>query len=153
MSVNPGLKLYFDRLVWYTRFLGSRALGGRDVDQRGFCGAVNFVFGPESDAAWHCVLSETGFRFHKGPHVAPLGTVRLDAETFLKLLAGHASYATCQMTGKVRIEGDGHCAFILSSMILQTRARARRKGPGGWLTRWMLRRALRRSGTGYELKL
>jgi hypothetical protein len=153
MSVNPGVKLYFDRLVWYTRFLGSRALSGRDVDQRGFRGAVNLVFGPEPEAAWHCVHSDSGFRFHQGRSVSALGSVAQEADTFLRLLAGLTSYTTCQMTGKVRIEGDGHCAFILSSMIMQTHARARRKGLLGWLTRLFVRRALRRSSTGYELTL
>jgi len=153
MSVNPGVRLFFDRLVWYTRFLGSRAFGRQDVDQRGFRGAVNLVFGVDPDAAWHCDFSDSGFRFHKGRSVTAIGSIVLDADTFLRILAGLTSCTTCQMTGKLRIEGDGHCAFILPSIIMQTHARARRKGLFGWLTRRFVQRALRRSQTGYELKL
>ncbi len=153
MSVNPGLRFYLNRLVWITRILGSRAVGDRDVDRRGFCGAVNLEFGPAPDAAWHCLLSDGGIRFGQRRHPSPIGSVSLDADTFLRMLAGHTSYSTCQMTGKVRVEGDGHCAFVVSSLIMQSLARARRRGLRGWLTRWMLRRTLRKSQTGYELKL
>ena len=153
MSVNPGVRLFFDRLVWYTRLAGSKRLSGEHMDQRGFTGAVNLVFGPDADAAWHCLLSDKGFRFHKGRHAAPIGTVTLSDDLFLRLLANLTSYYTAEMTGKIRVEGDGHSAWILSSTILQAHAQARRKGVLGWITRWHLRRVLRRSGKDYELQV
>lgn len=152
-SVNPGLKRFFDDLVWYTRLMGSRWLVGEHVDQRGFRGAVNLVFGPADGHAWHCLFTDRGFRFYKGRHPQPLGTVTLDQDLFLKMLAGQTSYYTAEMTGQIRVEGDGHSAWVVSSTILQALSRARRHGLAGWLARWHLRSVLRRSGLGYELKL
>lgn len=153
MSVNPGVKLFFDRLVWYTRIAGSKRLSGEHMDQRGFRGAVNLVFGPAEDAAWHCLFADNGFRFHKGRHAGPIGSVTLEDDLFLRLLSGQTSYYTAEMTGKIRVEGDGHSAWILSSTILQAHAQARRKGIIGWITRWHLRRVFRKSGKGYELSV
>ncbi len=153
MSVNPGVTLFFNRLVRLTRLTGGRLLTGDKVDNSGFNGAVNLVFGPSAEDAWHCLLSESRFRFVKGRHAAPIGTVTLEPDVFLKLLAGHTSYTTAEMTGKIRVEGEGHCSFILSSTVLQFRTQARRKGPIGWIARYWIKSALKRSATGYELAL
>jgi len=153
MDVNPGLKRFCNDLVWYTRLMGSRWLVGKQVDQRGMRGAVNLVFGPTEGHVWHCVFGENGFRFHRGRHAQPLGTVTLDQDVFLKMLAGLTSYYTAEMTGKVRVEGEGQSAWIVSSMVLQTHNAARSGGLLGWFSRWHLRSILRRSGTGYELQL
>lgn len=151
--MDRGVKLFFDRLVWFTRIAGSRRLTGKDIDQRGFHGAVNIVLTPDPAAAWHYLFSDSGFRLHRGRHPQPIGTVTLDEDLFLKLLAGLTSYYTAEMTGKIRVEGDGHSAWILSSTILQAHTQARRNGFFGWFTRWHLRRVLRRSNKGYELQI
>ena len=151
--MDPGVKLFFNRLVWYTRIAGSRVLTGKDIDQRGFLGAVNVVLPPDPDAAWYYLFTDGGFRLHHGRHPQPIGTVTLNEDLFLRMLAGLTSYYTAEMTGKIRVEGDGHSAWIVSSTILQTHTQAKRKGILGWFTRWHLRRVLRRSGKGYELQL
>jgi hypothetical protein len=153
MDVNPGLKRFFNDLVWYTRFMGSRRLVGMQVDQRGMRGAVNLVFGPTEAHVWHCQFGEQGFRFHRGRHPSPLGTVTLDQDVFLKMLAGLTSYYTAEMTGKVRVEGEGQSAWVISSTVMQALNAARGGGLRGWFSRWHLRSILRRSGTGYELQL
>jgi hypothetical protein len=152
-GVNPGVRRFFTALVWYTRFGGSRFLAGKEVDRRGFQGAVNLVLGPAESHVWHCLLGDKGFRFFPGRHPQPLGTVTLDEDLFLKLLSGNISYYTAEMTGKIRVEGDGHSAWILSSTVMQALSRARRKGFLGWLTRKHLSSVLRHSGKGYELRL
>lgn len=153
MSVNPGLKKFFDNLVWVTRVLGSRRLVGKQVDQRGMRGAVNLVFGPTDAHVWNCVFGDNGFRFYSGRHPQPVGTVTVDQDVVLKMLAGLTSYYTAEMTGKVRVEGEGQSAWVLSSTVMQSLGNARGGGIRGWLSRWHLRSVLRRSGTGYELQL
>lgn len=153
MSVNPGLRRFFNDLVWFTRLLGSQRLVGRQVDQRGMQGAVNLVFGPTEDHVWHCRFADHGFRFHRGRHPQPIGTVTVDQDVVLKMLAGHTSYYTAELTGKVRVDGEGHSAWVISSTVMQTLANARSPGLRGLIGRWHLRSILRRSGTGYELKL
>jgi hypothetical protein len=153
MSVNPGLQRFFNDLVWFTRILGSRRLAGKQVDYRGMRGAVNLVFGPTDAHVWNCVFGEHGFRFYAGRHADPIGTVTVDQDVVLKMLAGLTSYYTAEMTGKVRVEGEGQSAWVLSSTIMQSLANARSGGLRGWISRWHLRSVLRRSGTGYELQL
>jgi len=153
MDVNPGLKRFFDDLVWYTRLMGSRRLVGKQVDQRGMHGAVNLVFGPTEQHVWHCLFGDNGFKFHRRRHPQPIGTVTVDQGVFLKMLAGLTSYYTAEMTGKVRVEGEGQSAWVISSTVMQALAAARGGGLRGWFSRWHLRSVLRRSGTGYELQL
>jgi hypothetical protein len=153
MDVNPGIKRFFDDLVWYTRLLGGRRLVGTQVDHHGMHGAVNLVFGPTEQHVWHCLFSDKGFRFHRGRHGLPVGTVSVDQDVVLRMLAGLTTYYTAEMTGKVRVEGEGQSAWVISSMVLQSRSNARSGGLLGWLSRWHLRTILRRSGTGYELQL
>jgi hypothetical protein len=153
MSVNPGVKQFFNDLVWYTRLLGSRRLVGDQVDQRGMHGAVNLVFGPTVDYVWHCLFSDNGFRFYRGRHPDPIGTVTLEQDLFLRMLAGHTSYYTAEMTGKIRVDGVGQSSWVISSTVMQSLANARGGGLRGWFSRWHLRSVLRRSGTGYEPKI
>ncbi|MBL8850798.1 MAG: hypothetical protein JNG89_14045 [Planctomycetaceae bacterium] len=153
MDVNPGLKRFFNDLVWFTRLMGSRRLVGKQVDQRGMTGAVNLVFGPTEQHVWHCDFGENGFKFKCGPHASPMGTVTVDQDVVLKMLAGMTSYYTAELTGKIRVEGVGQSAWVLSSTVMQSRANARGGGLRGWISRRHLLSILRRSGTGYELHL
>ncbi len=152
-TVNPGLRMFFNRMVLMTRLGLYKRLVGRYVDQRGFRGAVNLRFGETDSAVWHCLFTDTGFRFCKGPHAQPLGTVQLSQDLFLQLLAGRTSYYTAEMTGRIRVEGDGHSAWVVSTIVTQCHAQARQKGFIGWVARWFLMATLKRSKTGYELKL
>lgn len=153
MEVNPGLKRFFDDLVWFTRILGSRRLVGKQVDQRGMRGAVNLVFGPTEQHVWHCDFGDNGFRFKRGRHSSPVGTVTVDQDVVLRMLAGITSYYTAELTGKIRVEGQGQSAWVLSSTIIQSRSNASGGGLKGWISRRHLRSVLRKSGTGYELQL
>lgn len=153
MRVNPGLKRFFNDLVWFTRLVGSRRLVGKQVDQRGMRGAVNLVFGPTDEHVWNCQFGERGFQFFRGRHPQPIGIVTLDQDVFLRMLAGQLSYYTAEITGRVRVEGEGQSAWVISSTVLQSLANARLSGLRGWFSRWHLRSILRRSGTGYELTL
>ena len=153
MPVDPGLKRFFGRLVWLSRLGGGRLLAGQEMDRRGFEGSVNFAFGDSQDAVWYCRISQTGVQFAAGAEENPLGTVRMTADVFLQLLSGRTSMSIAQMTGRVLVEGDGHCSLLLSSLIGQTRLRAARTGIQGWLTRRFVRSVLNKSPTGYELIL
>ena len=153
MSVNPGVTRFFNRLVWLSRLTGGRLSSGDAVDRSGFNGAVNLVFAPSADGTWHCLLSENRFRFAKGRHENAIGTVTLESDTFLRMLAGLTTYSTAEMTGKIRVEGEGHSTFVVSSIILQTRTQARETGPMGWIARSLIKSTLKKSATGYEMDL
>ena len=153
MPVDPGLKRFFGSLVWLSRLGGGRLLGGDKMDRRGLEGCVNLVFGDATDEIWNCRLSPGGVQFAAGADVDPLGTVRLTADVFLQLLSGRTSMSTAQMTGRVLVQGDGHCGMLLASLIGQTRSQAARAGLRGWLMRRFVRSVLGKSPTGYELIL
>jgi putative sterol carrier protein len=153
MPVDPGLQRFFGALVWRSRLFGGRLMAGDDVERRGFEGSVNLAFGEADDAVWHCRMTPRGVQFLAGPDEQPVGTVRLSADVFLQLLSGRTSMTGAQMTGRILVEGDGHCSMLLASLVGQTRLQAARRGLRGWLTRRFLRSVLRKSPTRYELLL
>ncbi len=140
MSAIHGLQAVFRPLVFWTRFTSVRS------DQSdGFHGTVNLDFG-DGAPGWHLVFADEGMRCCHGSDATPIGTVSLSPELFLDLLAGRANYSTAEMTGRVRVTGDGHCRMIVPSIVGRIRNRARQKGIRGWLVRRFLRRAMRKGG-------
>lgn len=153
MPIDPGLQHFFRTLVWRSRLFGGRLLGGDDIERRGFEGSVNLAFDDADDAVWHCRMTPRSVQFLAGPNEQPIGTVRLSADVFLQLLSGRTTMAGAQMTGRVLVEGDGHCSLLLASLVSQTRQMAARRGLWGWFTRRFVRSVLRKSPTRYELNL
>jgi UDP-glucose 4-epimerase len=73
----------------------------------------------------------------------PTSVISVKKSTLLDLLAGKASIASAQLTGKVRIEGEPIAGMALSSIIMTFRAQADAEGPRAWpvkrLSDWMSR--------------
>jgi putative sterol carrier protein len=124
---------FFDALVLATRLAGGRV--GSGVDAGGFEGAVELVVTGEGGATWHAVLSRGTIHFHRGPHPAPRSTVRLPVATLVDLLTGKTSWMTASMTGKVRIQGEGHGGMMFAAMVAQFRSACERKDVRGMLAR------------------
>jgi nucleoside-diphosphate-sugar epimerase/putative sterol carrier protein len=65
----------------------------------------------------------------------PTSVVTLKASTFLELLAGTTDLTTCQLTGRMRVEGEGLQGMFLGGMVGIFRATTERKGAVGFATR------------------
>ncbi len=133
------MRRFFDGLVLFTRLSGGRTFGR--VDSGGFAGAVNFELTGPGGGSWHALLGPDSVRFFRGAHAAPRSTVTIPAAAFADLLAGRSSWMTAQMTGKVRVKGDGHAGLLFGAIVEQFRARAEEPGWKGALAR-LWRRAV-----------
>jgi nucleoside-diphosphate-sugar epimerase/putative sterol carrier protein len=69
----------------------------------------------------------------------PTSVATLPASLFLDMLAGRASFATAQLTGRVRMEGDPVVAFLLSGMIARYQQLGQFTGVRGIATRALTR--------------
>jgi nucleoside-diphosphate-sugar epimerase/putative sterol carrier protein len=65
----------------------------------------------------------------------------MSAATLLDLLAGRTDIAAAQLTGKVRIDGQGHAALVVAGLVGAVRGAGKQPGWRGWsarkLARWI----------------
>jgi putative sterol carrier protein len=73
------------------------------------------------------------------PPRPPNVTVTLKADTLLQLLAGELDYATAQLTGRVRVDGEALAALVVQGMVSIFRAQTQTPGVAGALPRRLQR--------------
>ena len=82
-------------------------------------------------------------RVSPGAPRPPDATVTLRSETFVDLLAGRLDCTTAQLTGKLRVEGEGLAQFVVQGLVAMFRATVAGGGPAGFVTRqldrWLAR--------------
>ena len=132
--------------VRLTRWLGSLPppRERRGALGPGLVGCVNLCVAGAGD--WHFVLRGERVGVREGLAPDSRATIRLAASDFVAMLAGRLAASTAQMTGKVRLSGDGEMLFLLG--VLVTRFQQARSAPGlrGWPARRFARTVLRDSG-------
>ena len=119
MPIHRGLRRFFDSLVLLGRLTDGRVSREDAAEMRGFTGAVNFEFTGDDGAVWHCVLDGESVVFGRGGDFDPRATISLSPETFFELMRGEASFAIAQMTGRVRVRGDGHAGMLWSRHLIR----------------------------------
>ena len=148
---NIGLATIFDGFVLFTRLTEGRTLEERsEADTRGFEGAVLYEITGDGGGHWHCVIGAGTVHFHRGVHPAPRATVLLSVDDFFRMLSGDLSFMVAQMTGRLRIQGDGHASILVGALFTQIRQARAQSGAVGRVARLWSRLALRASGTGYR---
>jgi putative sterol carrier protein len=78
-------------------------------------------------------------RIEKAPPRPPTAAVTLTADLLLDLLAGRADFGSAQLTGKIRVDGEGHAAMLVGGMVAMFRSAGRTSGPGGLIGKALLR--------------
>jgi putative sterol carrier protein len=80
-------------------------------------------------------------RLRRGAPRPANAVATMTAATLLDLLAGRTDIAAAQLTGKVRIEGQGHAALVVAGLVAAVRGAGKQPGWRGWsarkLARWM----------------
>lgn len=115
------------------------------AETSGFTGAFNLVFTGEGGGSWHCLLKDDSLQFMKGAHPTPRGAVSVSVQDFFKMLSGELSYVTAEMTGRIKISGEGHTSMLLGAIITQLHAMEKRSDMRGRITRWLVNRAMKKS--------
>jgi nucleoside-diphosphate-sugar epimerase/putative sterol carrier protein len=67
----------------------------------------------------------------------PSAVITLRASTLLELLAGKTDVTTAQLTGRIRVEGEGLQGMFIGGLVSMFRAQTERRGPVGFATRQM----------------
>jgi len=139
------LRALFGFPVRITRIFGSLPrMGERErAESRGLAGSLNLRFTGDGAGAYHIALRDDRVRVHEGLDPDARTTVTLRARDFALMLAGRLDFTTAQMTGKVRLTGDGELLFMVGVIVAQFRRASAAPGPRGWpvrrFTRWVLR--------------
>jgi len=86
-------------------------------------------------------VGEGRVRLRPGTPRPANAVVSMRAATLLDLLAGRGDLAAAQLTGKIRIDGQGHAALVVGGLVAGFRDAARQSGWRGWsarkLARWI----------------
>lgn len=65
----------------------------------------------------------------------PSAVVTMRASLFRELVAGRTDFASAQLTGRIRIEGEAMAAMVIQSLVATFRATASKPGRDGWVAR------------------
>ena len=141
MPIHTGLKRFFDPLVRMSKLAGPQQPNER-IDSTGFYGDVNYEFTGDEGWTWYVTISPAGVSFHRGGSYEPRATISMAPDTFFKMLRGDTSPTVAQMTGRVRIRGDGYAGLMIGAVVKQFRTPPKQPGLQGWLTKLWRKRVL-----------
>ena len=139
------LRALFGLPAGITRIFGSLPrLGERErAEARGLAGSLNLSFTGEGAGAYHIALRDDRVGVYEGLDSSARATVTMKTQDFARMLAGSLDFTTAQMTGKVRLSGDGELLFMVGVLVAQFRRAYTAPGPRGWparrFARWVLR--------------
>ena len=143
--MNPGVEALL-RLVAATARLGSRfASEAARAEARGMRGTLNLEIA-DGGGGWHLEFRDGALRVRPGLVEDARATVRVRERDLLALAAGDATIASCRLTGRVRVSGDGNLGMMFDAMIGSLQNAQKAPGLRGWLARRFVGRALRKGG-------
>ena len=137
------VRAFFAWPVRLTRWLGCLPVPRerRGAEGAGISGHVNLRVGGAGD--WYLALSGDRVGVCEGLAPAARATLSLAARDLAAMLAGRQAPATAQMTGRVRLSGDGEMVFLLGVLVAQFQRARTAPGLRGWPARRYARRVLR----------
>ncbi len=130
-SLDRGLR-FFVRLV----DLAGRLQPPR-VELKGFRSRINLALTGPGGGDIDITVEGGKIRARPGMARPPDAIITLPAALLLDLLAGRSDFATAQLTGRMRVEGQGHAVLVLGGIISQLRTAASAKGSRGRVGRWV----------------
>jgi len=141
--MNPGVTAVMKLVQLGIRLADSQA---QRAEMRGITGVLNLEFTGDEGGGWHLEFGEGRVSLAPGLAVEPRATMRMTPESFLALVAGDQTISVARMTGRVRLAGDGNFGPVFSAFVSGLRNAQRLPGFRGWMTRRLVRRALRKGG-------
>jgi ubiquinone biosynthesis protein UbiJ len=109
-------------------------------------GRVNLCVAGAGD--WHFALDGQRVGVREGLAPDARATIRLSAADLVAMLSGRLAASTAQMTGRVRLSGDGEMLFLLSVLVAQFQRARGATGLRGWPARRFARYVLRDAAGG-----
>jgi nucleoside-diphosphate-sugar epimerase/putative sterol carrier protein len=133
--IDPRIRAFFAAIDFFSaRMPPERELGG-------FRSRVHLRLTGRRGGDFSLVVNEGRLQVRPGLPRPPTATITLAAPLLIDLIAGRTDFGSAQLTGKIRVEGEGHAAMLLSGMIAIFRSQtdAAPPGPGRLLARGLLR--------------
>jgi putative sterol carrier protein len=144
--MNPGV----ESMMKFARLgarVGARTLTeGQRAELKGVTGTLNIEFTGPDGGGWHVDFHDGLATVKPGLAEGARATVRLKPEDYLAMLAGDLSMSVAKLTGKVRVSGDGGFGMIFGAFVGTILNAKDASGLQGRVTRWAVRRALRKGG-------
>jgi nucleoside-diphosphate-sugar epimerase/putative sterol carrier protein len=120
----------------------------RQVDLKGFSSRIHLALTGRQGGDISITVHDQRLRVSQGAPVPPTAIVTLPAPLFLDLLAGRADFATAQLTGRIRVEGEGLAVMVFGGIVSQFRALSQQPGARGRIGRLLQRMIAGRPSTG-----
>ena len=141
--MNPGVDALMKMVQVGIRLADTEAAR---AERRGISGVLNIEFTGNDGGGWHVAFDDGRVRLAAGLAAAPRATMRMTPEIFLALVAGDQAISVARMTGRVRLVGDGNFGPVFSAFVGGLQNAQKLPGFRGWMTRKLVRRALRKGG-------
>jgi putative sterol carrier protein len=143
--MNKGVQMLMKMGALATRIGPGRAAEERArAEMRGLSGVLNLDFTGPDGGGWHVAFDDGRVSMAPGLVDNARATLKVKPDDYLAMLAGDLSYSVARMTGKVRVNGDGHFGIIFGAFIENMRAAQSLKGVRGVIARALIGRALRK---------
>ena len=84
-------------------------------------------------------IADGRIRLRRGVPRPANAAATMTAATLLDLLAGRTDVAAAQLTGKLRIDGQGHAALVIAGLVAGFRGAGKQPGWRGWTARRLAR--------------
>ena len=101
------------------------------VELQGFRSRIHLALTGPGGGDGTITIEGARVRVRRGAPGTPTAIITLPAQLLLELLGGRADMTTSQLTGRIRVEGEGHAMMILSGMVGQLRGMATAPGARG----------------------
>jgi UDP-glucose 4-epimerase len=128
------------RIAWWARAIdrASRAEPPR-VELKGYDATVHLDLTGPDGGDYTLRVGDGRVRLRPGVPRPANAVVSMKARTLLELLAGRGDIAGAQLTGKIRVDGQGHAALVIGGLVAGFRDAGRRPGWRGFTARKLAR--------------
>ena len=127
--------------LWARVVDGASRSGPQRPELKGYDATVHLDLTGPGGGDFTLRVAEGRVRLRPGAPRPANAAVTMKATTLLDLLAGRSDLAAAQLTGRVRVEGQGHAALVIGGLVGAFRSAVRLPGWRGWsarrLARWI----------------
>lgn len=128
------------RIAFWARAVDGAARAGPErIELKGYDATVHLDLTGPSGGDLTLRVADGRVRLRRGAPRPANAVVSMKAATLLDLLAGRGDIAAAQLTGRIRIDGQGHAGLVVGGLVAGFRDAARQSGWRGFTARRLAR--------------
>jgi len=109
------------------------------IELQGFRSRIHLALGGPDGGDASLAVEGGRIRARLGAPEAPTAIITLKASLLLDLLGGRADLSTSQLTGRIRVEGEGHAYLVFGGLVTQFKSAREAPGARGHVGRLLQR--------------